>query len=104
MEYKIKAIEDILFQPTELSISPMDVYTELVESEEGSEEAKFINVRVSMKQRKTSTTIIEEGILKMPFAIWQSVVSGYDVERREPILNETKFRAILKTYKIDLDI
>lgn len=104
MEYKIKAIEDILFQPTDLSINVVDVYSELVETQEGSEEVKFINVRVSMKQRKTSTTIIEEGILKLPFAVWQSVVSGYDAEKREPILDETKFRAILKTYKIDLDI
>lgn len=102
MEYKIKAIETIPFEPTELRIRVMDTFSAVVETEEGSVEQKFVNVWVYMRQNKTSTTIIEEGILKIPHAVWNSIVTGYDTEKQEPTLDETKFRAVLKTYKIDL--
>lgn len=118
MEYKTKAIEDILFLPENLKVNPGDIYSKLVELGEEAVEVKYIRLYVQLREESESTisvpvggntlpciskmTTIREGTIDLPYAIWKDAVTGYDPELKEPILDETKFRLILKMYKIDL--
>lgn len=103
MEFNIKPITPLPFLPTILIPTLMDVTSELIETEEGTEEVKFINVKICLKQFKTLTTIVEEGIIKIPFTEWTSIIIDYDPEKKEPVFDTEKFNLLLKNFNLTLN-
>lgn len=98
MNYKVIKTDNIEFNPTSLDIIVGEKFVKTIDEEV----QEFINVdtvltekgEVSQTQRLTHHVF--------PYEVWQGIISGYDSEKKEPILDSVKLNGILKNFKLKL--
>ena len=102
MNYKIQHTADLEFHPTEIDIivGEKKVITEVVEDEQNDVEYIEVTSVLTQKGEKSQTQRATKDLF--PYELWQSIVIGYDTEKNEPILNETKLNQIFSQFNIKL--
>ena len=102
MNYKIKHTADLEFYPTEIDIivGEKKVITEVVEDEQN--DVEYIEVTSVLTQRGEKSQTQRATKHLFPYDLWQSIVTGYSTEKKEPILNETMLNKIFAQFNIQL--
>ncbi len=102
MNYKIKHTADLEFHPTEIDIivGEKKVITEVVEDEQN--DVEYIEVTSVLTQRGEKSQTQRATKHLFTYDLWQSIVTGYSTEKKEPILNEKMLNQIFAQFNIQL--
>jgi len=95
MKYNIEKTADLDFNPTELDV----IVGEKIVKED---ETEWIGVTTILTQRKDKSQTQRATQHEFPLATWNSIVTGYDTVKKEPILNTTMLGNILTTFNLKL--
>ena len=95
MKYNIEKTADLDFNPTELDV----IVGEKIIKED---ETEWIGVTTILTHRTDKSQTQRATQHEFPLATWNSIVTGYDTVKKEPILNTTMLGSILTTFNLKL--
>jgi hypothetical protein len=105
MNYKIKTTTNALeFKPHNLDLIVGDkvTVTEVINGEISY--VAYIQITAVLTQQEENRITQRKANHIYPYQTWLNMVTGYDADKKEPILNQTQLNEILLQFNLELDV